>query len=359
MNAYVVIMAGGRGERFWPLSRMKKPKQLLRLTHPDVTMIEEAIARVEPLIPSERIIIITSEMLRQPIIDALPQLPAANVIAEPAKRNTAPCLALACSVINAREQGDACMAVLTADHFIGNAEAFRADIQRALTFAETEPALVTMGIPPTRPETGYGYIDLAQKALPHTIVKVSAFKEKPDFETALEYLLSGTFLWNSGMFFWRTSVLQTAMMLYLKDVGSKIDEMTRAISSSDQTQLASLFQTMPDISIDYGVMERAPNVYVLPASFAWDDVGSWDALERMQAMDAQRNVVQGDAVVVDTTASIIINAHSAKHIVTTVGVDGIVVVSTDDATMICSKDRAQDVKKIVTTLRELGRDDLL
>jgi len=354
-----VIMAGGSGERFWPLSRMKKPKQLLRLTHPTVTMIEEAIARVEPLIPVDRILIITSAILRQPIIDALPHVPEANVIAEPAKRNTAPCLALACSVINAREQGDACMVVLTADHFIGNAEDFRADIQRALSFSETHPALVTMGIPPTRPETGYGYIDMAEKSKPHAIVKVSAFKEKPDFETALEYVVSGTFLWNSGMFFWRTSVLQSAMMSHLKDVGSKIVDMTLAITSSDHSMLASLFEAMPNISIDYGLMERAPNVFVLPASFPWDDVGSWDALERMQPMDAKRNVVQGDAIVVETSSSIIVNAHTNKHTITTIGIDSVVVVSTDDATMICSKDKAQDVKKIVATLRDLGRDDLL
>lgn len=358
MNAYAVIMAGGSGERFWPLSRSKRPKQLLALTSQRM-MIEEAIDRIAPIIPLERVLIITSSVLQQPIIDALPLLPPQNVIAEPAKRNTAPCLALACSVIEAREGGDALMAVLTADHFIGNVEAFRHDVQVALDYAENHNALLTLGIPPTRPETGYGYIRMTSAAAPSTVASVAEFKEKPTINVAMQYLRSGEYVWNSGMFFWRTHALSSAMNASLPEVGSHINDMTSAISSEDSAALTSTFSKMPDISIDYGVMERASNVFVVPASFPWDDVGSWDSLDRMQSRDEQGNVLQGPSTVVDTNNSVIVNAHDGSHIVTGVGLDDIVVVVTNDATMVCTKERAQDVKLIVKTLREQGRSDVL
>jgi len=359
MNSYVVIMAGGSGERFWPLSRMQKPKQLLHLTSPNASMIEEAILRIEPLIPLERILIIPSTALRQPIIDALPLLPPENVIAEPAKRNTAPCLALACSVIEHREQGDALMVVLTADHFIGNAASFRRDITTALQFAETAEALVVMGIPPTRPETGYGYIHVAGSLSENEVSTVDAFKEKPNFETAREYVLSGRYLWNSGMFFWRTHVLRDVMNDVLPDVGQRIADMAKCLETGDASALEEKFNSMPDISIDYGVMERAKNVFVIPASFPWDDVGSWDALERMQPRDTDHNVVQGVTVLLESSGSVVVNAHSGGHVVTAVGIEDLVVVVTNEATMVCKKDCAQDVKKIVAALRAKGRDDIL
>ncbi|MFM8772089.1 MAG: mannose-1-phosphate guanylyltransferase [Candidatus Kapaibacterium sp.] len=358
MNAYAVIMAGGSGERFWPLSRSKRPKQLLALTSQRM-MIEEAIERIAPIIPLERVLIITSAVLQQPIIDALPLLPPQNVIAEPAKRNTAPCLALACSVIESREGGDALMAVLTADHFIGNVDAFRHDVQVALDYAKGHDALLTLGIPPTRPETGYGYIRMTSAAAPSTVTSVAEFKEKPTINVAMQYLRSGEYVWNSGMFFWRTHALSSAMNASLPEVGSLINDMTSAISAEDSAALTSTFSKMPDISIDYGVMERATNVFVVPASFPWDDVGSWDSLDRMQPRDDQGNVLQGPSTVVDTNNSVIVNAHDGSHIVTGVGLDDIVVVVTNDATMVCAKERAQDVKLIVKTLREQGRSDVL
>lgn len=359
MNSYVVIMAGGSGERFWPLSRMRKPKQLLALTSSSM-MIEEAIDRIAPLVPSERILIITSEVLQQPLIDALPGIPAENVIAEPAKRNTAPCLALACSVIRAREGGnDALMAVLTADHFIGNADAFRGDVSRALTFASTYDALVTIGIPPTRPETGYGYIHVGEPTVVAGVSHVLEFKEKPDLATALDYVRSGRYVWNSGMFFWRTEALRSAMLAVLPDVGSAIDALTDDLATQNTHHMSEVFHALPDISIDYGVMERSHNVHVVPATFPWDDVGSWDALERMRPLDAAQNVVDGEVTVVDTEGSIVVNAHGGSHTVTTVGLRDTVVVVTPDATMVCPKDRAQDVKRIVTQLRSQDRHDIL
>jgi mannose-1-phosphate guanylyltransferase len=298
-------------------------------------------------------------MLRQPIIDALPGLPPENVVAEPAKRNTAPCLALACSVIEAREGADALMAVLTADHFIGDVQAFRKDVALALAHAQTSDALVTMGIPPTRPETGYGYIRMTERAKPSTIAKVAEFKEKPAFDVALEYVRSGEYVWNSGMFFWRTHALRDAMMSVLPDVGKHIEAMTASCREHKSVALGLTFSEMPDISIDYGVMERAENVYTVPASFPWDDVGSWDSLDRMQPNDDRGNVRQGSTLTLDSQNSVVVNAHDGDHVVTTVGVDNLVVVVTNDATMICPKHKAQDVKNIVKALREQGRSDVL
>lgn len=360
MNTYVVIMAGGSGERFWPLSRQRRPKQLLKLTSATQTMLQEAIERVAPIVPLERILVVTSNVLRQPIIDAMPELPAANVIAEPAKRNTAPCLALAASVIKARGDEDAVMAVLTADHFIGDVDAFRVDVQRAIDAAASNDVLVTFGIAPTRPETGYGYIETADRpALAPGVLHVASFREKPAPMTALEYVRSGRYLWNSGMFFWRVSALESAMRQHLSDVGDRIAPMTESLAQGDDAALAAVFGSMPDISIDFGVMERAANVCVVRASFPWDDVGSWDALDRMNGHDEQNNVVMGNVTTLDTSNAIVVNAATSAHVVTTLGVGNVVVVVTDDATMICSKDRAQDVKKIVAALRASGNDAVL
>jgi len=375
MTPYVVIMAGGSGERFWPWSRKQHPKQLLRLTSPTLTMLDEAIQRIAPLVPAERILIITSEVLRDAIIAGVPALPPANVIAEPAKRNTAPCLALAAAVIDAREMGKgangATMAVLTADHFIGDVNAFRENVKTALEAAERDAVLVTLGIRPTRPETGYGYIEVAteeslQAGRP---TKVMSFREKPERSVALDYVVSGRYLWNSGMFFWSTESLHTAMMKSLPVVGVAHHTMRDSIvagnfhtaaSSHGITEVVrSTFETLPDVSIDYGVMEQADHVVVVPATFPWDDVGSWDAMDRLRERDASMNVLQGDVYTFDTSSSIVVNTRDDGHVVTTLGVENVVVVVTSDATMICSKERSQDVKKLVTILRDSGRTDVI
>jgi mannose-1-phosphate guanylyltransferase len=232
-------------------------------------------------------------------------------------------------------------------------------VQVALTYAQENDALLTLGIPPTRPETGYGYIRMTSAAAPSTVASVAEFKEKPSIDVAMQYLRSGEYVWNSGMFFWRTHALSTTMQSVLPEVGSSIPGMTAALRDAARDELDALFVQLPDISIDYGVMERASNVFVVPASFPWDDVGSWDSLDRMQERDAQGNVLQGASTVVDTNNSVIVNAHDGSHIVTGVGLDDIVVVVTNDATMVCAKERAQDVKLIVKTLREQGRSDVL
>jgi len=353
MKTFVVIMAGGSGERFWPYSRITNPKQLLKLTSANLTMIEEAIVRIEPLVPRERILVITSKVLRDTIAQVC-DLPNENIIAEPAKRNTAPCLALAAAIIKQRcaavGEHDAVMAVLTADHFIGDAHAFRANISVAIETAVEHGALVTLGIRPTRPETGYGYIEMNRgiEEQKNRGVPVVSFREKPDAELAFTFLRYGNFLWNSGMFFWKVSSIESAMLKYLPEVGA-------FISSGDDES----FKRLPDISIDYGIMEKADNVYVVPASFPWDDVGSWDALDRMKTHDADHNVLYGNVEVIDTTNSIIYNVASNEKVLSIVGMNDAVVVFTDDAVLVCDKSKAQDVKRIVSALRSKGKTDVL
>ncbi len=362
LPVYAIIMAGGSGERFWPLSRLSRPKQLLPLGANGRTMIEESIQRIAPIIPYENILVITSISLRQAIVDALPMLPANNVIAEPAKRNTAPCLALGCAEIKARADTGALMAVLTADHFIGNEAAFRRDVVTALDYAAREGALVTLGIRPSRPETGYGYIEVAPTAVTEAdaVMVASAFREKPTRDKALEYVLSGNHLWNSGMFFWKVEVLEQALVEYLPQVGTAIPELTRLRKSEHSSEeLQSVFQSLPDISIDYGVMERAHRVAVVPASFVWDDVGSWDAFSRLRVPDADGTVHDGDVLDLGSSHSVLVNHGVGRHVLAVYDVRDMIVVTTPDATLVCARERAQDVKHIVARLREQGRTDVL
>ena len=361
MKRFAVIMAGGSGERFWPASRRARPKQLLRLTDPDLTMLEEAIERIAPLIPRENVVVATSEILAGPIREAIPGLPAQNVLAEPAKRNTAACLALAAAFLE-KEHGDIndlSMAVLTADHLIGDEDAFRATVDAAMTAAETDGSLVTIGVTPTRPETGYGYIEVESdltEAAPS--LPVARFREKPDLETAKGYATSGRHLWNSGMFFWTVASLQDGFAQHLPDLAAQRGPMVDALAG--RGDLATVFGALEDISIDYGLMERAANVAVVPANFDWDDVGAWDALARTRESDANGNVLTGEPIVLDSNDCIVYNAAGADgQAVAVIGVEGLIVATTPDGVLVVPKDRAQDVKKAVTALRDAKRDKFI
>lgn len=359
-------MAGGSGERFWPLSRMKKPKQLLKLTHAEKTMIEEAIDRISGMIAPEDVFIFTSEILLKPLREALPNLPPQNIVAEPFKRNTAPCLAMAAAFLSERyaEQGISpkhiSVAVLTADHHISPDDLFLKTVNAALDFAENNPALVTIGIQPNRPETGYGYIEVEQTSDDSSVKPVVRFREKPNYETALEFIDFGNYLWNSGMFFWRLDTFKDVVRRHLPKVGDHFEEMRQAFKK--ETEIAHegaveaikpIFEKFPDISIDYAIMEKAENVAVAKADFLWDDVGSWDSLDRTQKRNAEGNVKSGIVALVDTQNSIVINSsHNKKMIVSAIGVQDLVIVVTDDAILVCPKDRVQDVKKAVSHIRD-------
>ena len=370
MRRFAVIMAGGSGERFWPASRRARPKQLLRLTDPERSMLKEAVDRIAPLIAPENVIIATSEVLAGPIRDGLPELPAENVIAEPFKRNTAACLALAAAHLEHRfgDPEQLSMAVLTADHLIGSAEKFRATVACALDFAAREHALVTIGVPPTRADTGYGYIEVDESkpaieqasAEQPALRSVLRFREKPDRATAEEYAGSGRHLWNAGMFFWRISTFLDGLEQNMPE----LRQATRQIVShlGDETEganhIAKTFEALEDISIDYGLMERAENVFVAPATFPWDDVGSWDALARTRKADDSGNVITGDPVLIDARNCVVYDETGEETAVAIVGAEDLIVATTKDGILICPKDRAQDVKKAVAELRRRQRPEL-
>lgn len=367
MKRTAVIMAGGSGERFWPLSRRKQPKQLLCLTSDDKTMIEETLERIASLVSYSDMFIITSEALLAPMREMLPNIPPENIVAEPLKRNTAPCIALAAAFIAERyvaeglHPRDISMAVLAADHYISSKELFCTTAEAAFTCAETTGQLVTLGITPSRPETGYGYVETTEaEAAPLVAEKVVSFREKPSREKAEEFVASGNFLWNSGMFFWRLDVVVEGLCQHLPDVGSAIDTLraalhnrTRNTPSGTPQGTREIFAPMPDISIDYGLMERAENVAVVRALFPWDDVGSWDAMPRVFPSDGQGNVTVGDTVVLDSTNCVVVNRCSSNPVaVAVVGMDNVVVVATPDGVLVCPVDRVQEVKKVVQTLQK-------
>lgn len=360
-----IIMAGGSGERFWPLSRRLRPKQLLRLTNEDTTMLSEAVARLAPITPPSHTYVVTGEHLVDPIREAGVGIPAENVIAEPCKRNTSGALAYAAAHLLAQYGGDPdriSMAVTTADHVIGDANAFTAAVEAALDAAESADALATLGVVPTRPETGYGYIQIADAARPlaehpgkPAVYSVTAFHEKPNRERAEEFAATGRFLWNSGMFFWKISAFLTEMRSARPEIASAVDAMAEAMRRGDRSLVREVFEALEDISIDYALMERARNVVVVRADFPWDDVGAWPALDRTFAHDANNNVAIGKPILIDVEDSIIYNEQGPeKTAVAVIGLSDVVVVTTEDAVLVMHKDRAQEVRQAVRELTRRG-----
>lgn len=353
-----VIMAGGSGERFWPLSRARRPKQLLRLASPDATLLQEAVTRIAPMIPADRLFVQTSRELRDPIREGEPRLQAANVLAEPCRRNTTGCLVWAAASLAARfPDGDVTMAVLTADHRIGEPERFRATIDEAMTAAEQRDSLVTIGIHPERPDTAYGYIEVAPGGCSGGVVPVRRFREKPGPDLAEEFLRSGHFLWNSGMFFWRVSAFFLELAEAQPELARHADAIRERLRAGDEEGAARAFEKMESISIDYALMERSRNVLVLPASFPWDDVGSWDSLERTlrESADDAGNVIVGDPVLVDCQDCIVYDAAvPGSKAVAVVGCEDVVVIHVDDAVLVVDKSRVQDVRKAVEQLKRRG-----
>ena len=359
-----IIMAGGSGERFWPVSRRNHPKQLLRLTSPTDTMLGEAVFRISPLIPPERIYIVTGEHLAQAIREAEVGVPGDNVIAEPCKRNTGGCLAFAAAHVLAHHGGDAAgisMAVITADHLIGDSERFRRMVDVALEMAERKGVLATHGIVPTRPETGYGYIqakdidDPVSESGGISVFPVAAFHEKPNHDKAEDFIATGSYFWNSGMFFWRIDTFLEELDAARPDMAEAVRGMHEAMEANDKGTVTSIFEALEDISIDYALMEHAKQVVVVRADYPWDDVGAWTSLDRTREHDDQGNVAQGGPVLIDTHNSIVFNNAGAEEMaVSVVGMDNVVVVVSRDGILVVPKDRAQDVRHAVTELKARG-----
>ncbi len=366
-----VIMAGGSGERFWPLSRRRRPKQLLCLTDERQNMLSEAVNRIAPLIPPQQVYVVTSQHLVDPIRQAQVGVPDENVIAEPCKRNTSGCLAYATAVLLARFDHDGSsitMTVTTADHLIGDPQRFRDTVEVALGAAEREAVLVTLGVVPDRPETGYGYIQVAgdlQTAVstearagpddhgsPIPVHPVVAFHEKPNRERAEDFLATGRYFWNSGMFFWRVSTFLAELEVARPQLHRATLEMAQALRENDDEKVGAIFEGLEDVSIDYALMEHAKHVAVVRADFPWDDVGTWSVLDRTHAHDPNGNVTRGDPVIIDCEDSIIYNEAGAEDMaVSVIGAQDLVVVVSHDAVLVVPKDRAQDARRAVQELK--------
>lgn len=353
MKHVAVIMAGGKGERFWPLSRAARPKQFLCLTGGGKTMIQLTVERMLALADIEDIYVVTSEEYRALTLEQLPELLAENILCEPQGRNTAPCLAFAAGVLAAKYE-DAVVYLVASDHIIQNQPLFIDTMETAGQIAQRGENIVTMGITPTYPETGYGYIKFqrGRTDLPG-VYAVDGFVEKPDAVTARGYLEDGCYLWNSGMFVWTLSTIWKNLRAFLPGLAEDARQVCADYGTPEFAgAVSALYERAPAVSVDYGIMEKAQHLYTIPGSFGWDDVGSWLSLERINRLDAQSNFIQGNVVEFATKNSILVG--DGTRLLATVGVEDLVVVETADATLICSKAETQGVKKIVELLRARG-----
>ena len=348
---HAVIMAGGSGTRFWPLSRRGEPKQFLRLTGPR-SLIEETYDRCRSWIPADRCWVVTNRQLVDKTQEHLPEVPSRHVLGEPCGRNTAACIGLAAICLIERDP-DAVMLVLPADHVIRPAETFREVCGAAQEIVAADPErLVLMGVPPTSPATGFGYIE---RGVPIGSVRggfeVRGFREKPDRERAQEYLRRGTFFWNCGIFVWRADRILQALRMFEPELAGLLDQLRGHVSRPTwDAALDDLFPRMPSISIDYAVLERAQGIAVVEAPFAWDDVGSWGAWERLNASDAEGNTVIGPHVGLETERCLI--QTTERHLIGTIGIKDCIIVHTPDATLVADRGDENAVRELVALLEE-------
>ena len=356
---YTVIMAGGRGTRFWPLSTEDNPKQLLSLVG-DTSLLQQTVARIAPLMPLEDIYVVTGESLVSATKHHLHDLPSENIIAEPVGRNTLPCIGLAALYLRKWRGDDAVMVVLPADSVIQDQQRFRKLLQYAENIAANDDVLITFGVPPTRVETGYGYIHLG--AAVHTADGLQAFQarqfvEKPDRETAKKFLESREYLWNSGMFVWRVDLILNAIKTYQASIYQRLMEIDAAIGTASETEAIShAYSQMENISVDYGVMEKAKDVLVIPADIGWNDVGHWGAMHELCERDTSGNTVRGKHIGIDTQDCIIFDQTVQNpdviesKLIATIGVSDLVIVESECAVFVCPIDRVQEVKDLVEKL---------
>ena len=358
MKTTAVIMAGGRGERFWPKSRNDFPKQFLSLTSDGKTMIQKTVQRILPLVSYDDIFIVTNQKYVGLVKEQLPQIPDENILAEPMAKNTAPCIGLACAVIRKKYQ-DAMMLVLPSDHLIRYEPMYIDTLKQAISVAEQDNTLVTIGITPTYAETGYGYINFSRDTQENRmcVYKVNRFVEKPDIDTAKKYLASGDYLWNSGMFVWKVSSIMNDFARFLPETYEGLERIEESVGQDNFEQvLRTEFEKFKSESIDFGIMEKSDSIYVVSGSFGWDDVGSWLALERINTTNEYGSYVKGDVITINTKRSIV---SGGKRLVAMVGVEDMIVVDTDDTILICAKDSAQDIKKVIENLKICNRTELI
>jgi len=350
-KAYAVIMAGGSGTRFWPLSRSSRPKQFLALGPDKRSLLRATAERVWDMLPAERTFVVTSEQLREQVERELPELQPAQILGEPVGRNTAPCIGWAATHVKRLDE-NAIMAVLPADHYISETEAYVDTLRRGLE-AATHGDYVTIGIRPVRAETGYGYIEVGSELDPG-VFRARRFVEKPNRRRAEQFVANGNFLWNSGMFFFLASRILEAIDQHLPGLGRELQRYDKAARAGNETSaVQETYAELPAVSIDHGIMEKVSAVSVVPGSFEWSDLGSWTSAWELAPQDEHANVLPEDGIVVDASGNFV-TAPEGK-LVAIVGVDDLVVVDSGDALLIVPRERAQDVREVVAALRE--RDD--
>ena len=365
LQTHAVVLAGGRGTRFWPRSRTRTPKQLLNIVG-KMTMLEQTVARLRPLIPSQRLWTVTNAEQTAALARQLPKAARKLVLTEPVGRNTAAAIALAAIHIRHAANGDARMAVLPADHFIAQPERYREIVKAALDAAMEPGRMVVLGIPPTRPDTGFGYVERVPQSHEEgrfEIFPVKRFTEKPALELARQYVASGNFHWNAGMFFWRVSTFLDALKRHLPATSAALERLSEHIGKRSYARaLKKTYPKLENISVDYAILERTtaepgiPRVFVIPAEVGWSDIGSWAAVYELLRGRPGENVLAGPGESLDAEGNFF---WSPGKFVASIGVRDLVVVDTPDALLICPRHRAQDVGKLVKSLEERKRKDLL
>ncbi|RMG66525.1 MAG: mannose-1-phosphate guanylyltransferase [Calditrichaeota bacterium] len=359
MNVYAVLMAGGVGTRFWPRSRSRRPKQVLNILGRE-TMIQATYARIQGLVDPENVLVVTNREQLDVLRAQLPALPESAYLAEPIGRNTAPCIGLAAIHVLARDP-EGIMLVLPADHLISDVAEFHHVMRIATRFVSEHDGLLTLGIEPSEPATGYGYIQRGEAVASlngHTVYRVKTFAEKPNYETACRFLESGDFYWNSGMFIWKARTILKEIQEKLPEIYHGLEKVRNALGTSAYASaVEDMYRRIRGISIDFGVMQTAREVYVIPTNMGWSDVGSWDAVYEISPKDKQKIAGEfRDIVTVNGSESYI---YAPGKVVALVGARNLIVVDTEDALLICKRNAAQDVKEAVEKLKKKGLDDVL
>ncbi len=353
-DVFFVVMAGGRGERFWPLSTEAVPKPFISLVGKK-TLIELTVERAKRMVPIDHIFIVLGKVHLPVARTCLPDIPPENFIIEPVERDTAPCISLAATIVTSKNP-DAVMVVLPSDHFVPDEKNFLALLKKAIRAAQSRDDLITIGITPTRPETGYGYIKRgAPVALPHgtECFEVDRYVEKPKIARARRYIREGVYYWNAGIFVWRARVFLDSLKAHMPGLHEGIMAYRKAARSGMPGKAHAIFAGLEKISIDYGLMEKAGNVLVMPATFSWDDIGTFSALRRVLPTDRDGNIVKDGAVVIDTSNSVIISGDTP---VAVIGLSDIVVVACRNGILVCDGKRGQDVRRIKQLVSEKSRE---
>ncbi len=357
-NNYVAIMAGGIGSRFWPMSRTGYPKQFLDILNTGKTLIQSTFERFARFVPTENIYVVTTDSYRSIVMEQLSALPAANILCEPSRKNTAPCIAYVSYKLAALNP-DANLICAPADHLITDEASFEEICKNALTFTANIKALLTLGIKPTNPNTGYGYIQFEPRSVSENVYKVKTFTEKPDRDLARTFVASGDFLWNAGIFVWQIKNIVKAFENFLPEIHEVFEAEKNLLNTDRETEaIERIYPQCVNISIDYGIMEKADNVYVIPASFGWSDLGTWASAYDTLEKDYLDNAVAGDHVMIIDATKNMVHADNKKLVVLQ-GLEDFIVVDTKDVLLICKKDKEQEIKEYVAEVKRNKGDKFI